>query len=138
MSRYDFRAQWLDVAQTEDLPYMNIRTKSCLKEISMATPRKRTDDATGEYPASLRGHVSETGRLSLPAELRRAVGLERGGPVRIELVDGAIRIRTMKEVKDRIRALARDTGLADKASVADFLGWRDAERASEVKAADKR
>ncbi|MHA3790574.1 AbrB/MazE/SpoVT family DNA-binding domain-containing protein [Sphingomonas sp. YL-JM2C] len=103
----------------------------------MATPRKRAHDAPAGLPASLRGRVSETGRLSLPAELRRAVGLERGGPVRIELVDGAIRIRTMKEVKDRIRVLARESGLADKASVADFLGWRESERVSEAKAADK-
>lgn len=104
----------------------------------MAAPHKRTNDAATHPPVSLRGHVSEAGRLSLPAEMRRAVGLERGGPVRIELVDGAIRIRTMKEVKDRIRALARDSGLADKASVADFLGWRAAERTSEAKAAEKR
>lgn len=96
-----------------------------------AARRKGTDSPAGS--GSLRGHVSETGRLSLPAELRRAVGLERGGPVRIELVDGAIRIRTMKDVRDRIRALARDTGLSEKASVADFLGWREGERASEAK-----
>ncbi len=38
----------------------------------------------------------------------------------------------MKEVKDRIRALARKSGLAEKASVADFLGWRAAERADEA------
>jgi len=43
----------------------------------------------------------------------------------------------MKEVKDRIRALARETGLAERASVADFLGWRETERASEAKAIDK-
>jgi len=104
----------------------------------MAAPRKRTRDATANPPASVRGHVSEAGRLSLPAKLRRAVGLERGGPVRIELVDGAIHIRTMKEVKDRIRALARETGLSEKASVADFLGWRAAERTRETKAAGKR
>jgi|GEM_PF-3257188 bifunctional DNA-binding transcriptional regulator/antitoxin component of YhaV-PrlF toxin-antitoxin module len=103
----------------------------------MAARRKREHHVTANPPSSLRGHVSETGRVSLPVELRRAVGLERGGPVRIELVDGAIRIRTMKEVKDRIRALARESGLAEKASVADFLGWREAERASEAKAADK-
>lgn len=104
----------------------------------MVAQRKRTKDATEPLPASRRGHVSETGRLSLPVELRRAVGLERGGPVRIELVDGAIRIRTMKEVKDRIQALARESGLADKASVADFLGWRATERAREAKATGKR
>lgn len=103
----------------------------------MAVPHKQTHDATAAPLANLRGHVSETGRLSLPAELRRAVGLERGGPVRIELVDGAIRIRTMKEVKNRIRALARESGLTDRASVADFLGWREAERANEIKAAGK-
>lgn len=101
----------------------------------MAASRKH--DAVS-HGSSLRGHVSKTGRLSLPAELRRAVGLERGGPVRIELVDGAIRIRTMNEVKERIRALARESGLADKASVSDFLGWRASERADEAEKASKR
>ena len=84
----------------------------------------------------LRGHVSETGRLQLPAELRRAVGLERGGPVRLEIVDGSIRIQTMKDVKEHIRALARDSGLSDKASVADFLNWREKERQQETGEAD--
>jgi len=103
----------------------------------VASPRKRVEKSVVPLTPSLRGHVSETGRLSLPAELRRAVGLERGGPVRIELVDGTIRIRTMKEVKDRIRALAQETGLAQKASVADFLGWRAAERAREAETSGK-
>ena len=97
----------------------------------MATPRKQTPDTMPGH-TRLAGHVSEAGRLSLPAELRRAVGLERGGPVRIELVDGSIRIRTMHEVKQRIRALARDSGLSQKASVADFLDWRANERADEA------
>lgn len=103
----------------------------------MAISRKRTPSDVVASGSSLRGHVSETGRLSLPAELRRAVGLERGGPVRIEIVDGAIRIRTMTEVRDRIRALARASGLAEKASVADFLGWRASERADEAKKVSK-
>lgn len=98
--------------------------------------RQASADPVSQGP-SLRGHVSEAGRLSLPAELRRAVGLERGGPVRIEVVDGAIRIRTMKEVRESIRALARKSGLADKASVADFVDWRAAERAREAKKAGK-
>ena len=81
---------------------------------------------------SLRGRVSPSGRLSLPAELRREVGLEKGGLVRIEVVDGAIRIRTMNEVRDRIQALARRSGLAERASVAHFLSWRAKERAAEA------
>lgn len=104
----------------------------------MVASRKQVTTDAVSHGSSLRGHVSETGRLSLPAELRRAVGLERGGPVRIEVVDGAIRIRTMKEVKERIRALARESGLADKASVSDFLGWRAAERVDETEKASKR
>jgi bifunctional DNA-binding transcriptional regulator/antitoxin component of YhaV-PrlF toxin-antitoxin module len=107
-------------------------------EGDMAASRKQATVDAVSHGSSLRGHVSETGRLSLPAEVRRAVGLERGGPVRIEVIDGAIRIRTMKEVKERIRALARKSGLADKASVSDFLGWRAAERADEVEKASKR
>ncbi len=103
----------------------------------MAASHKRVTIDAAQPSPSLRGHVSETGRLSLPAELRRVVGLERGGPVRIEVIDGSIRIRTMKEVKDRIRALARDSGFADKASVADFLGWRASERADEAEKAGK-
>ena len=104
----------------------------------MTVSRKRATTEATSRRSSLRGYVSETGRLSLPAELRRAVGLERGGTVRIEVIDGSIRIRTMKEVKDRIRAMARESGLAKKASVADFLDWRTAERADEVRKASKR
>lgn len=98
----------------------------------MVTSRKQAAVDAVSSVSGLRGHVSETGRLSLPVELRRAVGLERGGPVRIEVVDGTIRIRTMNEVRERIRALARNSGLTDKASVSDFLGWRAGERAREA------
>lgn len=107
-------------------------------EDDMAVSRKRATIDAASHGSSVRGHVSEAGRLSLPAELRRAVGLERGGPVRIEVIDGTIRIRTMKEVRDHIRMLARESGFADKASVADFLGWRATERAAEAKKAGKR
>ena len=103
----------------------------------MDASRKRTNEIASPRRSSLRGYVSETGRLSLPAALRRAVGLESGGPVRIAIVDGDVRIPTMKQVKDRIRALARDSGLADKASVADFLSRRTAERTDEREKAGK-
>ena len=101
----------------------------------MTNVQKRTMDDGFARP-SLRGRVSESGRLSLPAEVRREVGLEKGGPVRIDLVDGSIRIRTMSEIKDRIQAMARDSGLTEKASVAGFLSWRADERASETRATD--
>jgi bifunctional DNA-binding transcriptional regulator/antitoxin component of YhaV-PrlF toxin-antitoxin module len=105
------------------------------KEVGMAVAQKRA--GAGASAASLAGRVSASGRLSLPAEVRREVGLEKGGPVRIDLIDGSIRIRTMGEVKDRIRALARSTGLTGNASVSDFLGWRADERAAEAKGAKR-
>lgn len=98
----------------------------------MAATQQRKDRNSGETVSGLRGRVSETGRLSLPAELRREVGLEKGGLVRIEVIDGTIRIKTMKDVKDKIRSFARSTGFADKASVGDFLAWRAHERKAEA------
>jgi AbrB family looped-hinge helix DNA binding protein len=72
-----------------------------------------------------RGRVSESGRLSLPAEFRKAVGLERGGAVVIELDEGEIRIRTVREAVRRVQALAREL-FADKpeVSVENFLAER--------------
>lgn len=98
----------------------------------MALARKSRRPTRDGDNKGLRGRVSETGRLSLPAEVRREVGLEKGGVVRIEVVDGAIRIRTMKDVKERVRELARATGLTEKASVADFLAFRADERKREA------
>jgi AbrB family looped-hinge helix DNA binding protein len=67
--------------------------------------------------------VSATGRLSLPVEVRKAVGLEKGGVVLVEAENGDIRIRTVDEVFARARALARELGGND-ASVDDFLKFR--------------
>jgi AbrB family looped-hinge helix DNA binding protein len=67
--------------------------------------------------------VSPTGRLSLPADLRREVGLERGGTVVVELKGGAIELRTLggvlAEARERARKLA-----GKKLSVDDFLKFR--------------
>ena len=86
-----------------------------------------------DHKSALSGRVTESGRLSLPAELRRQVGLAKGGPVRIDIVDGSIRITTMTEVRDRIRNLAKTSGFSKKASVDGFLNWRAEERQTEGK-----
>ena len=67
--------------------------------------------------------VSPTGRLSLPADLRRAVGLEHGGTVVVELEEGTIRLRTIDEVLARARTAAREI-VGQEASVDDFLKFR--------------
>jgi len=67
--------------------------------------------------------VSPTGRLSLPIEIRRAVGLERGGTVVIDASEGEVRLRTVDEVFARARAKAREM-LGKEASVDEFLKFR--------------
>ncbi len=75
--------------------------------------------------------VSESGRLSLPAPIRKAIGLEHGGKVVVELVGREIRIRTLAEVIAEVQALARRlTAGKPEASVDAFLAERrrEAER----------
>jgi AbrB family looped-hinge helix DNA binding protein len=73
----------------------------------------------------MRAKVSDSGRLSIPAEFRKAVGLENGGDVVVELDGREIRIRTVDEVVAQAQALTRRL-LADRkdASVDAFLAER--------------
>ncbi|MGK9165985.1 AbrB/MazE/SpoVT family DNA-binding domain-containing protein [Inquilinus limosus] len=81
---------------------------------------------------AVKAKVSESGRLSIPADLRRAVGLEHGGDVMVELDGRDIRIRTVDEVVAQAQALTRQL-LGDKpeASVDAFLAERRREAAKE-------
>ena len=75
--------------------------------------------------------VSESGRLSIPAEFRKTLGLGRGGGVMVELDGREIRIRTVDEAIGRAQALTRRLlGGKPEASLDAFLAERrrDAER----------
>ncbi len=56
---------------------------------------------------AIHARVSGSGRLSIPAEFRKAVGLEHGGDVVVELNGHEIRIRTVDEIVDRAQAMTR-------------------------------
>jgi AbrB family looped-hinge helix DNA binding protein len=80
---------------------------------------------------AIRARVSESGRISLPAEFRKAVGLDRGGDVVVELDGHEIRIRTLDEVVAQAQALThRLLHGKNDASVDAFLAERrrEAER----------
>jgi bifunctional DNA-binding transcriptional regulator/antitoxin component of YhaV-PrlF toxin-antitoxin module len=72
----------------------------------------------------VRCRVSKSGRLSIPAEIRKAVGLERGAVV-VELDGRDIRVRTVDEVVAQAQALSKKL-LAGKenVSVDAFLARR--------------
>jgi AbrB family looped-hinge helix DNA binding protein len=74
---------------------------------------------------SNRAKVSKSGRLSIPSEIRKAIGLEHGGNVVVELAGNEIRIRTVAEAIARAqelthRLLAGQPGT----SVDDFIAER--------------
>ena len=52
-------------------------------------------------------NVSPTGRLHLPAGVRRALGLTRPGQVVITVDDGEVRLSSAAQALERARALAR-------------------------------
>lgn len=69
--------------------------------------------------------VSPSGRLSFPADFRKAVGLEKGGTVIVELDGNDIRVRTIQEAVAQAQALARRLfGNRPDVSVDDFLAHR--------------
>ena len=81
---------------------------------------------------SIRVKLSESGRLSIPAAFRKAVGLEGGDDVVIELDGKEMRIRTVDEAVAQAQALTKRL-LAGKprASVDDFIAERRREAKKE-------
>jgi hypothetical protein len=51
--------------------------------------------------------VSAAAKMNLAARVRRAVGLENGGPVLVSVVDGEIRIRAVRSVLADLEAEAQ-------------------------------
>ena len=74
---------------------------------------------------STRGRVSSSGQIELPAHLRKAVGLEHGGDVVINVEGQEIRIRTTADIVSRAQELSCRL-LQDRpnSAVDDFLAER--------------
>lgn len=81
---------------------------------------------------SVKATVSESGRLSIPAEMRREMGIEKGGVVQLEMVDGKLEVLTTRSAILRIQKMARDDGWHQKVSVDDFIAWRREEARRET------
>jgi len=74
---------------------------------------------------AIRTKVSDSGRLSIPAQIRSAVGLEQGGDVVVSLQGGEIRIRTIDAAVAEAQADSRRLlGGKRGASVDAFLAER--------------
>jgi AbrB family looped-hinge helix DNA binding protein len=81
---------------------------------------------------AIHGRVTASGRISLPAEFRKAVGLHGGGDVVVELAGDEIRIRSVEAVVARAQAIARRLlGDDPEGSVDAFIAERRREAARE-------
>ncbi len=82
--------------------------------------------------------VTESGRMSIPADIRRAMGLEKGGAVHLELVEGHLEITTMDQAIKNIQKMAREDGWHDKISVDSFIASRRTEAKREEEEMDRK
>ncbi len=55
-----------------------------------------------------RGKLVSGGRLQLPVEMRRALSLGDGDTVLLEMIDGEIHVRPLRDAVSRIQARLRD------------------------------
>jgi len=62
--------------------------------------------------------------MNIPAHIRRAVGLEHGGPVMVRVVDGEIRMRPVRQVLAELQAEAREVFAGSGETVDGFLRER--------------
>lgn len=71
----------------------------------------------------VRGKIIAGGRVALPADMRRTLGLQNGDTVLIEINDEAIRIRparsALRRIQDRLRAFAPSEGLVSEELIAE-------------------
>jgi AbrB family looped-hinge helix DNA binding protein len=88
------------------------------------------------YHAKVR--VTGSGRMSIPADMRRAMGLEKGGFVQLTLDDDGFHMETTQQFVKRIQKQVRDAGWHEKLSVDDFLAWRREEAKHEEAKMDRK
>ncbi len=71
--------------------------------------------------------MSEGGRVVIPAEIRRALGVKDGDTVLWELLDGEARLSTRRERMRRAQALVREYVPAELSLVDELISERRAE-----------
>ena len=67
-----------------------------------------------------RGKLVSGGRLQVPADIRRALGLADGDPVLLRVVDGELHVRPLHNALSRVQARLR-THIPAGASLSDEL-----------------
>ncbi|MGH4024743.1 MAG: AbrB/MazE/SpoVT family DNA-binding domain-containing protein [Pseudonocardiaceae bacterium] len=75
--------------------------------------------------------VNEQGRVTIPAQVRRAAGIEAGMPLVVYVEDGRIVIETREQLAERIRRDVAATWTGEGSVVDELIADRRAEAARE-------
>jgi bifunctional DNA-binding transcriptional regulator/antitoxin component of YhaV-PrlF toxin-antitoxin module len=76
--------------------------------------------------------VDASGRLLIPREQRKQLGLSKGGRVTLSIEDGDLRVRSVEASVRRLQALGREILSGEESSVDAFLAWRREEASKEA------
>jgi AbrB family looped-hinge helix DNA binding protein len=75
--------------------------------------------------------VNEQGRVTIPAQIRRAAGIEAGVPLVVYVEDGRVVIETREQLADRTRRDVAAAWTGDGSVVDELIADRRAEAARE-------
>ena len=78
-----------------------------------------------------KGRIVSGGRLQIPADVRKELGLADGDNVRLEVVNGELRVRSFKAALERVRAMVREHVPAGVSLADELIADRRAEAARE-------
>lgn len=78
-----------------------------------------------------KGRVVSGGRLQIPADVRKELGLTDGDDVHMEVVDGELRVRSFRAALARVRAIVREHVPAGASLSEELMADRRAAAASE-------
>ncbi|MGT2516854.1 AbrB/MazE/SpoVT family DNA-binding domain-containing protein (plasmid) [Sphingomonas panni] len=73
---------------------------------------------------TLQVNITANGRMSLPSDIRKRLGLVGGGAVLIEETDDGVILRTMDQAVAKAQAIAKRYAAHPDASVDAFLATR--------------
>ena len=92
------------------------------------SPNDKTPEQKQE---TQRVRIDKAGRLVVPANIRKALGIEAAQELSVRLVDDGIRLQTLDAGLERVWAIARRRGKTVPDVVDDFIAQRRADAAGD-------
>lgn len=110
------------------------RRNTGLAEESQDFEHKSAAPNAASFSTPVKAVIGEGGRLVIPAEMRKLMGIKPGDTVSLRMDDGALRVVSAKMALRRVQEIARKLKEPGESVVDEFL----AERRQEQQRSDER